>query len=281
MKYGMLSLASPIHEKNRVRETINRLLADLREKLDIEEISPERFGRVEFPLICLLTGGTEHEFRELYPRIVADGRPITLLTLPHSNSLPAGLEILAWLNAQGAKTARLLHGDTGELAAKIDLRGKGLTLVRALRESVVGVVGAPSDWLIASSVNATLFRQRLGLSIKEIPIGEVHDAWEMITDQDMAGGFQGLPKSGTWVEPSDNDRERALKLYIAMRRLVAGHGLSAVTLRCFDLLQKLGTSGCVALSRLNDEGVTAGCEGDVPALITMHIHRLLSGEASF
>jgi len=45
--------------------------------------------------------------------------------------------------------------------------------------------------------------------------------------------------------------------------------VDAVTVRCFDLLGALGTSGCLALADLNDGGVVAGCEGDVAAAVAM------------
>jgi L-fucose isomerase-like protein len=39
--------------------------------------------------------------------------------------------------------------------------------------------------------------------------------------------------------------------------------------RCFDLVTEASTTGCLALSWLQDEGVVAGCEGDVPATLTL------------
>jgi len=45
--------------------------------------------------------------------------------------------------------------------------------------------------------------------------------------------------------------------------------LDAVTVRCFDLLVDPGTSGCLALASLNDDGIVAGCEGDVPSVLAM------------
>ena len=44
-----------------------------------------------------------------------------------------------------------------------------------------------------------------------------------------------------------------------------------------DIEKKLGCS----IALLNDDGLTATCEGDIAALITMHIVRLLTGQPSF
>jgi L-fucose isomerase-like protein len=51
--------------------------------------------------------------------------------------------------------------------------------------------------------------------------------------------------------------------------------------RCFDLLEPLNSTGCIALALLNSQGIPSSCEGDVPALITMMILQLLVGEPGF
>ncbi|MCL6581798.1 MAG: hypothetical protein K6U08_09345 [Firmicutes bacterium] len=54
-----------------------------------------------------------------------------------------------------------------------------------------------------------------------------------------------------------------------------------MTVRCFDLLGPTGNTGCVAMARLNDEGVTAACEGDLPAALTMMVLQRLTGRPAF
>ncbi|HEY9069293.1 MAG TPA: hypothetical protein VIV61_03495, partial [Candidatus Ozemobacteraceae bacterium] len=281
MKYGIIPLASSIHDPERVKATVRQLVGVLGASLDIREIIPSDRASVDVLLVAILTGGTEHAFRSLYQSLADGAQPVTLVTLPHSNSLPAGLEILAWLESQGVTTARLLHGNPEEIAEAARRRGASLMLRSRLNAARIGVVGIPSDWLIASHVDRELVRQRFGVGIQEIPLDELHDAWHSLSETDVRVALAGFGAPAGVVEPSEHDRDAAARLYAAMRRVVDRHELSAVTLRCFDLLENPGTTGCLALSRLNDEGVTAGCEGDVPALLTMHIHRLLSGQASF
>jgi L-fucose isomerase-like protein len=62
----------------------------------------------------------------------------------------------------------------------------------------------------------------------------------------------------------------------ALRSVVRQERLDALTVRCFDLIGGLDATACLALSALNDEGVIAGCEGDVPsALAMLWVRRLL------
>ena len=43
--------------------------------------------------------------------------------------------------------------------------------------------------------------------------------------------------------------------------------LDAVAVRCFDLVTARGTTGCLALSALNDAGRVAACEGDLASAV--------------
>jgi len=73
----------------------------------------------------------------------------------------------------------------------------------------------------------------------------------------------------------------ASRLIPALQGIFRRRRLAAVTLRCFDLIGDLGTSGCLALALLNDEGLVCGCEGDVPAAFTMLLAQALTGEHPF
>ena len=55
----------------------------------------------------------------------------------------------------------------------------------------------------------------------------------------------------------------------ALRAIVERYGLTALTIKCFDLLDTCRTTACLALARLNDDGIVCGCEGDIPTLWTM------------
>jgi L-fucose isomerase-like protein len=83
------------------------------------------------------------------------------------------------------------------------------------------------------------------------------------------------------IEPDAAALEQAAVIYLGLRRLVADRGLTAITLRCFDLISRYHNTGCLALALLNDEGVMAGCEGDQQALFTVVVAHALTGEIPF
>ena len=104
-------------------------------------------------------------------------------------------------------------------------------------------------------------RNRLGIEIVDIPLDEV------------------LTALGT--TQIDGGKEGALLIYEALRKVVDKYQLKGFTLRCFDLLSVLHNTGCLALARLNAEGLVAGCEGDVPAMLSMMVVRSLFGISGF
>ena len=122
----------------------------------------------------------------------------------------------------------------------------------------LGVVGKPSDWLIASHVNYADVLERMNIELIDIPISEMTCLGEV--DPGMKG---------------------AEAVYQRLKEIVLQNDLQGVTLRCFDLLSTVKNTGCIALSKLNDEGIPAACEGDIPTLLTMMLAKKLTGELCF
>lgn len=122
----------------------------------------------------------------------------------------------------------------------------------------LGVIGKPSDWLIASTVDYREVKEKMNLELVDIPIEEMTSLGEV--DPGMAG---------------------AEAVYQRLKEIVLRYDLQGVTLRCFDLLSTVKNTGCIALSKLNDEGIPAACEGDIPTLLTMMLCKRLTGELCF
>jgi L-fucose isomerase-like protein len=72
----------------------------------------------------------------------------------------------------------------------------------------------------------------------------------------------------------------AAKAYLTIKRICQEERLDAMTIRCFDIVKACGTTSCLALALLNDEGIVAGCEGDMQTLMSMLlVKRLCNAEA--
>lgn len=233
------------------------------------------------PVAVILTGGTEGEVLDwLRPhRGGGRGGPLILLAVPHSNSLPASLEILACLGQEGIPGRIIVAGHPGwedEFVATL----RAVRTIAFLSRARIGLVGGPSDWLVASSPTTDVVGSRWGPEVLAISLEEV------LREVAASGGdpddLEQLGRGAVGIaEPDRATLAGAVALRQALDRLVARYRLDAVTVRCFDLLGPLNNTGCVALSRLNDRGVTAACEGDLPALLTMMVLQWLSGRPTF
>ena len=155
------------------------------------------------------------------------------------------------------------------------------TFGRPLKGKRFGVIGRPSDWLISSGVDYAAARQILGAELIDIPIEELVDEVRNLGQASPVTSLKPLnvPRYGRPI--SEKDWNGAQDFYQALQRLVRRYRLDGLTLRCFDLLTALHNTGCLALAILNSEGITATCEGDIPAMLSMAVARELTGSASF
>lgn len=222
-------------------------------------------------LVFIATGGTEELFLKILDAL--PGR-IYLLTHPGHNSLAASLEILTYLQEKG-REGEILHGSPEELGKKI----KELELFKKTRDKLskhrLGVFGV-SDWLIASSVDRKRVQELTGMELISFEVKELMDEYEK-------GGYE----KNQWTELleskgySKKEMDKALNIYGALKRLIQKHQLTGLSLRCFDLLEPLNTTSCLALAILNAEGYVAGCEGDEKSLLSMVVAQELLGESVF
>ena len=232
------------------------------------------FGTHSLDLIYVRTGGAEGIFKALLPEMLARGVDrFYLLTSGKSNSLAASLEILSFLRQQGLR-GEVLHGSDAYVAGRIRMLEKVQEARARLREMRIGVIGQPSDWLIASQADPIALLDKLGVRMEEVPMEE------LLVEIGKAQG-EPAPEEQEMAAKVREAYPGAVKIYNALKVIVERHRLDAFTLRCFDLLTTVGNTGCLALACFNSEGVPASCEGDVPALLSMMVAHALTGVSGF
>jgi len=263
MSIALYTLTSMLHKETArpafEESFIKEIEVELGEKFIHRGDDFSDFGQHDADLVYVRTGGTEGLFKAL-----GLSGEIRLLTSGRSNSLAASMEILSYLRQHGQK-GEILHGEASFIAGRIRSVVEGLPensdghpcpFIHPLPKvdlagARLGVIGAPSDWLISSDVDFEKAKARLNVDIIDIPMNEFMDAVPALPDDEMRS-IRG---------------SRAI--YAALRRLIGKYELEGLTLRCFDLLDAVHNTGCLALAMLNAEGIPASCEGDIPALLSM------------
>ena len=220
--------------------------------------------------VMIATGGVENLFKTLF-----NGHgPVTLIADGRNNSLAAALEILTWLEGQGVE-GRILHGTNEEIVMGLLDRKGGLGKAR------IGLFGEPSDWLIASGVDRGYLLEHFGVETIDFDLQRLIDGVRAVSKEEAAKVAQAIVKRAQDVkEPSCADMLEAAKAYLAIKKICQEERLDAMTIRCFDIVKACGTTSCLALALLNDEGIVAGCEGDMQTLMSMLlVKRLCNAEA--
>lgn len=274
MQVGVYYIAS----KNVSNKTLHQSNMDLIKELtlvsglDMVLCQLDEMADYDFSCVFIGGGGTEGMFLEAFDKLT---KPVVLLTTGENNSLAASMEILSFLQQNNVK-GEIIHGSIAKMASRLNLLAKVFAVKKRINHLRLARVGKPSDWLIASDVDAKLSEDTNGIKIIDIPMQEFFD--EIAKNEYLENEYtktlldKGFDKQAT---------EKALSIYGALKRLVVKYDLDGVTVRCFDLLKPIGNTGCVALAILNAEGIYSGCEGDTPALISMAVLGELSQQPIF
>ena len=272
-------------------------------------------------IIYIRTGGTEGLFKSVFcphgETVIPGGAPVRLLASGQSNSLAASMEILSWLEQQGLE-GLILHGDTASpnplpkeevinravytpLSVSMVFtpppgspvcRGRATPLSGSrnaaqsapLAGKRFGIIGKPSDWLISSDVDYEKVKVRLGCELVDVDIRELVDVVRSMTateHHEPPASLHPLTRPGFGRAIDSEQLQLAVDVYDALKMLIGRYALDGLTLRCFDLLDTLRTTGCLALALLNSEGYVATCEGDIPAMLSMAVGRVVCGESGF
>jgi len=283
MKIALVSIVSEIHDEDRINETLKESYQILNKNFELEEIKADEipftdFSEYDLTINFIKSGGSESIFAENVEYLP---QPAYLLATELHNSLPASLEILSFLNAEGLD-GKILHGEMEDLIVEIEELAAYKKVRDRIAEARLGVIGQPSDWLIGSKVDYQHAAHHWGTEFIDIELEEIYQELERVDSakaKRIAADF--LENAAEIVESNESELVEAAKIYLALKEVITENDLDALTIRCFDIVMELNTTGCLALALLNNEGLVAGCEGDVPAAFTMFLAYQLTGQMPF
>ena len=278
---SIYTLTSALHDEQAVSAVTSDFLGGLGIGYELKGEDFSDYGNSDLDLIYVRTGGTEGVFKPLLPKITeASRQPIYLLTSGKSNSLAASLEILSYLRSHNLK-GEIIHGNSRVIKERVNFLQAVEKARRQLDGSRYGVIGAPSDWLIASGADYAAVKDKLGIELVDIPMKELLSEIAATPQDSLSARIAcGEPLFDASQKVKDAVPD-AYRIYLALMKIVGRYSLSGFTLRCFDLLTSVHNTGCLALSLLNSQGIVAGCEGDVPAMLSMAISKAVCGVSGF
>ena len=247
------------------KKFINDIEAKLNDKIIFSNIDDYD---CDLKLIFISSGGSEGLFLNEFDKLK---EPYYFLTSGNNNSLAASLEILTYLNLHNLK-GEIIHGNISYISSRIKELEKLRKIKKEIESTKLGVIGKPSDWLISSIPSYTDIKNKFGIELLDISLNEVKEEFEK--------------PSFTSINPNlkefDNEElNKAKRIYQAFKNITTKYNLNGFSVRCFDLLQPLKSTGCLGLALLNDQDIISSCEGDIMAMVSMLIAKKISGEAVF
>lgn len=199
-------------------------------------------------ILMFLTGGSER----IAINSVQEYKFYLILASRENNSWASATEVVAWMSQHNITSMLINYEDENALELINDFYS-ARNGIRRLHGQRLGLVGNPSDWLVASVVSPFLMQTRLGVE-------QVDISWnDIILDEvnQVAPDFTSLFNSDNTSELFESG-----KIYEGLASLVPFYKLNALSVECFSLVNQSGHTACLALSKLNLDGLPAGCEGD-------------------
>lgn len=269
MNIAILPIKSSLHDGNVINKETKKLMTDIEVlgEFDFHISKVSDFYKADLSLILVQSGGSEGYFLEIEKELT---EPYYLLTYGSNNSLAASMEILSYLQNKNLK-AEILHGSANYISKRlIELLPKKQKKTKTVN---LGVIGKPSDWLIASNVDYAACYNQLNINLIDISIEELISIYKIadITDYETTTNFNF----------DQSEVAEAKKLSKALETIVEKYQLEGLTLRCFDLIGKIHTTGCLGLSLLNKQKLIGTCEGDIPAMLSMYLLNKITNQPGF
>lgn len=273
MKINLIRYSNSLDPNATYLKDSNQFIEDINNELfddDIELVTDA--DDAVFSIVFIETGGSEQKFIQDVDKLE---KPIVLLSNCKNNSLPACFEIKTYLDINKIDCA-FLFGTEIECAEQIKRISEIFKGANKIKGSRLGVIGKPSDWLIASQVNYEDVKKKFNVELIDIPIEELKEE----VDKEI---LPNIPREKELRKLAYDEKvfEGALKIYSGLKRIIEKYNLVGFTLRCFDLINEYKNTACLAYAILNEEGYLAACEGDIPSLLTMQFIKATTGRPSF
>jgi len=141
------------------------------------------------------------------------------------------------------------------------------------------LIGETESWVISATRNLDIIEQNFGVKVVHRELSELYSIYKYNKIQDKENDY-----SNKWIklakgikEPNNSDISNASILTSSIMEMVKQYDCDAVVLACFSLLNQFGTTGCMALSELNDSiNYIGGCEGDLDSGLTLMLMKAIS-----
>jgi L-fucose isomerase-like protein len=146
-----------------------------------------------------------------------------------------------------------------------------LDALKRLSQTKIGLVGGAAPTFLNLDYDAPSIARYLGVGIEVHAMDDIFGRVESYTESQVAQVVEAMSARAAEIQVTGEWMARTARVYLALRDLSSEGAYGALGVRCWPEFQsELGGIGpCAAISWLNETGLPASCEGDVPGAISM------------
>ena len=142
----------------------------------------------------------------------------------------------------------------------------------------IGVMGWRAQGMSDVIIDELALREAFGVQLVNLGLTTYTRALQTIPEEDVEQAWNEIkPRFATEELPEPVGRY-GVRSYLVLKDMVAQNDLQSISLECFH--DHLG-GPCLGFCLLNDQGIPAPCEDDVPSAILMAAAQACTGAATF
>jgi len=159
---------------------------------------------------------------------------------------------------------------------------KAMKGIKTVRESRIGLIGGIANGFENMYFDERDLDKRFGTYIQgRHTVEDIVSKAKELDEKRVNENLEQVLEEGNWdiEKVSEGELKKSSRIYLAFKDFAEENNYNALAISCWPKFQEIyGIAVCSAMSRLNESGIVASCEGDVPGAINMLVLNAMSGQ---
>ncbi len=277
----IIPIISTLH-KGRVLKPLKRVKSLLKKRVKVSSLKPV-YDATNLPnikdknfdeiVVFVGSGGTSETIKK-----IASNKDWLILAYHENNSLASALNAKEKMVSEGIWKGKLFYTDLKSVPEEFFdevYASKALGLIKNLR------IGLFDDEITKLKEKIEFVNRHFQMETVLVPFEKLRLTMEEVPEKLVYRTLKQKLNGFRIVEPSKKDLEKALRLYLALRKIAQDENFGCVTFECFRFLKQTLTTPCLAFSFLKDEGIEGTCEAEILHIPVMLLLANLTGKPAW
>ena len=164
---------------------------------------------------------------------------------------------------------------------RFEITLRAMKAIKVLENSRIGLVGDIADGFENFNFDERLLDKKLGTYIQQRhTVEDIVARAKDINKEQVDKDLEEFLEMGNWNKDrvSEEDVRKSSRVYLAFKEFANENDYNALAISCWPKFQEVyDLAVCSAMSRLNQDGIVAPCEGDIMGTLNMLVLNAMSG----